>query len=137
MARNNQSNIRGGVRIPPQSITSEEAVLGSIMLRKDGMQEIEEVITADSFYVERNKMIFQAMSDLYLKNEPIDMLSLSTKLTEKKLIDSIGGNKYLAEIVNRVPSSTNVKHYAEIMQKKFVLRSLIIREFENSSARSL
>lgn len=125
MARNNQSNIRGGVRIPPQSITSEEAVLGSIMLRKDGMQEIEEVITADSFYVERNKMIFQAMSDLYLKNEPIDMLSLSTKLTEKKLIDSIGGNKYLAEIVNRVPSSTNVKHYAEIMQKKFVLRSLI------------
>jgi replicative DNA helicase len=125
MTRNSKNNVRGAVRIPPQSITSEEAVLGSIMLRKDGMAEIEDIITPDSFYVEKNKLIFQAMMDLYLKNEPIDMLSLSTKLTEQKLIEAVGGNTYLAEIVNRVPSSTNIKHYAEIMQKKFVLRSLI------------
>lgn len=125
MTRNIKSNIRGAVRVPPQSITSEQAVLGSIMLRKDGMAEVEEIITPDSFYVEKHKMIFQAMLDLYLKNEPIDMLSLSTKLTEQKLIEAVGGNKYLAEIVNQVPSSTNIKHYADIMQKKFVLRSLI------------
>ncbi len=125
MVRNTKSNIRGAVRVPPQSIISEQAVLGSIMLRKDGMAEVEEIITPDSFYVEKHKMIFQAMLDLYLKNEPIDMLSLSTKLTEQKLIEAIGGNKYLAEIVNQVPSSTNIKHYADIMQKKFVLRSLI------------
>lgn len=125
MARNTKTNIRGAMRIPPQSIVSEQAVLGSLMLRKDGMAEVEELITPDSFYVEKHKKIFQAMLDLYLKNEPIDMLSLSTKLTEQKAIDSIGGNKYLAEILNQVPSSTNVKHYADIMQKKFVLRSLI------------
>lgn len=125
MVRNTKNNIRGAVRVPPQSITSEQAVLGSIMLRKDGMAEVEEIITPDSFYVEKHKMIFQAMLDLYLKNEPIDMLSLSTKLTEQKLLEAIGGNKYLAEIVNQVPSSTNIKHYADIMQKKFVLRSLI------------
>ena len=125
MARNTKNNVRGAIRIPPQSITSEQAVLGSIMLRKDGMAEIEDIITPDSFYVEKNKMIFQAMMDLYLKNEPIDMLSLSSKLTEQKLLEVVGGNKYLAELVNIVPSSTNVKHYAEIMQKKFVLRSLI------------
>ena len=65
------------------------------------------------------------MLDLSLKNEPIDMLSLSTKLAEKKQLDSVGGNVYLAEIVNVVPSSTNVKHYADIVQKKYVLRSLI------------
>jgi len=113
------------IRIPPQSIESEKAVLGSIMLRKDAMNEIEDVVNPDSFYAEKHKIIFQAMIDLFIKNEPIDMLSLSTKLSEKKMLEAIGGNQYLAEIVNVVPSSTNVKHYAEIVQKKFVLRSLI------------
>ena len=113
------------VRIPPQNIDSEKAVLGSIMLRKDAMHEVEDVINPDSFYAEKHKMIFQAMLDLSSKNEPIDMLSLSTKLGEQKLLEAIGGNQYLAEIVNIVPSSTNVKHYAEIVQKKYVLRSLI------------
>jgi len=113
------------IRIPPQSIDSEKAVLGSIMLRKDAMHEVEDLINPDSFYAEKHKIIFQAMLDLSLKNEPIDMLSLSTKLTERKQIESIGGNQYLAEIVNVVPSSTNVKHYGEIVQKKYILRSLI------------
>jgi replicative DNA helicase len=113
------------VRIPPQNIESEKAVLGSIMLRKDAMHEVEDVINPDSFYSEKHRIIFQAMLDLAMKNEPIDMLSLSTKLSEQKLIEAVGGNQYLAEIVNGVPSSTNVKHYAEIVQKKYVLRSLI------------
>ena len=113
------------IRIPPQSIPSEQAVLGSIMLRKDAMHEVEDMVNADSFYAEKHKKIFQAMLDLSNKNEPIDMLSLSTKLKEQKLLESIGGNQYLAEIVNVVPSSTNVKHYADIVQKKYVLRSLI------------
>ncbi|MFZ3015408.1 MAG: replicative DNA helicase [Minisyncoccia bacterium] len=121
MVKTNKNNIR----IPPQSIDSEKAVLGSIMLRKDAMHEIEDVVNPDSFYSEKHKIIFQAMLDLSHKNEPIDMLSLSTKLSEKKLLENIGGNQYLAEIVNVVPSSTNAKHYAEIVQKKYVLRSLI------------
>lgn len=113
------------LRVPPQSIPSEQAVLGSIMLRKDAMHEVEDMVMPDSFYVEKHKIIFKAMLDLANKNEPIDMLSLSTKLGEQKLLDNIGGNQYLAEIVNTVPSSTNVKHYADIVQKKYVLRSLI------------
>ena len=121
MAKNRKNDIR----IPPQSIDSEKAVLGSIMLRKEAMEEVEDLINPDSFYVEKHKMIFRAMLDLSAKNEPIDMLSLSTKLGEQKLLEAIGGNQYLAEIVNVVPSSTNVKHYAEIVQKKYVLRSLI------------
>jgi replicative DNA helicase len=122
MANNKRKN---ELRIPPQHIDSEKAVLGSIMLRKDAMNEVEDVLTPDSFYVEKHKMIFRTMQELGLKNEPIDMLSLSQKLSEQKLLEAIGGNQYLAEIVNIVPSSTNVKHYAEIVQKKFVLRSLI------------
>ena len=126
MARNlKNNNPRSNLRIPPQSIESEQAVLGSIMLRKDAMHEVEDIVSPDSFYVNKHKMIFRAMLDLSLKNEPIDMLSLSTKLAEKKSLEQIGGNQYLAEIVNVVPSSTNVKHYADIVQKKYVLRSLI------------
>ena len=95
------------------------------MLRKDAMHEVDDMVTPESFYAEKHRMIFQAMQDLANTNEPIDMLSLSTKLGEQKLLEAIGGNKYLAEIVNEVPSSTNVKHYADIVQKKYVLRSLI------------
>ncbi len=118
-------NPKSNLRIPPQSIESEQAVLGSIMLRKDAMHEVEDMVTAESFYVERHKKIFQAMLDLSTQSQPIDMLSLSTKLAERKSLEQIGGNQYLAEIVNTVPSSTNVKHYADIVQKKYVLRSLI------------
>jgi replicative DNA helicase len=114
-----------GLRLPPQSLDSEQAVLGSIMLRKDAMHEVEDILVPDSFYAEKHRIIFQAMLDLSVKNEPIDMLSLSTKLREKKLLDSVGGNQYLAELVNLVPSSANLKHYATIVQKKFILRSLI------------
>src|SRR3989338_2113549 len=116
---------KNNIRIPPQSLESEQAVLGSIMLRKDSMHEVEDMISPESFYAEKHKKIFQAMLALSLKNEPIDMLSLSTKLAEKKTLEQVGGNPYLAEIVNVVPSSTNVKHYADIVQKKYVLRSLI------------
>lgn len=113
------------LRIPPQNIPSEQAVLGSIMLRKDAMHEVEDLLIPDSFYAEKHKIIFRAMLDLSAKNEPIDMLSLSSKLKEQKMLEKVGGNQYLAEIVNTVPSSTNVKHYADIVQKKYVLRSLI------------
>src|SRR3989344_5144419 len=113
------------LRLPPQSIESEKAVLGSIMLRKDAIHEVEDVLNPDSFYSEKHKIIFAAMLDLSNKSEPIDMLSLSTKLKEQKNLERVGGNQYLAEVVNEVPSSTNVKHYGEIVQKKYVLRSLI------------
>ncbi|HEY4477948.1 MAG TPA: replicative DNA helicase [Candidatus Paceibacterota bacterium] len=121
----NYGGSKDKVRIPPQSLDSEMAVLGSIMLRKDAMHEVEDILHPDSFYSEKHKMIFQAMLDLAAKNDPIDMLSLSTKLKEQKRIEQVGGSKYLAEIVNTVPSSTNVKYYAYIVQKKYVLRSLI------------
>ncbi|MEI7765372.1 MAG: replicative DNA helicase [bacterium] len=118
-------NTKNNLRVPPQNIDSEKAVLGSIMLRKDAMHEVEDVLTADSFYSEKHKIIFQAMLDLSMKNEPIDVLSLSAKLGEQKILNNVGGNQYLAEIVNIVPSSASIKHYATIVQKKYILRSLI------------
>lgn len=113
------------LRVPPQNLDAEKAVLGSIMLRPGSLHEISDVLTGESFYSEKHKIIFSVMLELSSKGEPIDLLSLSAKLKEKKQIDSVGGMAYLTELANFVPSSTNIKHYATIVQKKYILRSLI------------
>ncbi len=113
------------LRIPPQNIDSEKALLGSIMLRPEGMHEISDIMTPEAFYVEKHRMIYEAMLDLFTKNEPIDLLSLSSRLKEKGKLDSVGGSAYLTDLVNIVPSASNIKHYAEIVYRKYAMRSLI------------
>ena len=111
------------LRIPPQNIDSEKALLGSIMLRPEGMHEISDIMTPEAFYVEKHRMIYEAMLDLFTKNEPIDLLSLSSRLKEKGKLDSVGGSAYLTDLVNIVPSASNIKHYAEIVYRKYAMRS--------------
>lgn len=128
MADNNQkknSNNKSNLRVPPQSIDSEKAVLGSIMLRPGALHEINDIIGVDSFYVSKNADIYKVMLELSGKGEPIDIISLSHKLEEKGLLESVGGSNYLSELTNAVPASTNIKHYAEIVNKKHILRKII------------
>lgn len=113
------------LRIPPQNIDSEKALLGSLMLRPDGMYDVADMVTRETFYVDKHRMLFDAMLELHTRHEPIDLLSVSTRLKERGKFDSIGGGSYLAELVDCVPSSTNAKHYAEIIQRKYILRALI------------
>jgi replicative DNA helicase len=113
------------LRVPPQNIDSEKALLGSIMLRPEAINEVFDIVFPKYFYIEKHKVIYRAMLDLYSKGEPIDLLSLTTKLKEKKDLSKTGGSSYLTELVDFVPSSTNVKHYAKIVQKKYIMRSLI------------
>ena len=113
------------MRIPPQNLDSEKAFLGSILLRPDAMNEVLDTISPHSFYAEKHRSIFMTMQELFNKGEPIDLVSLSTKLKEKSLIDRVGGPTYLAELVNFVPSAANLEHYGSIIQKKHKMRSLI------------
>ncbi len=127
-SNNNQNNmvaIGSHLRIPPNHIDSEKAVLGSIMLRPDAMNEIMDFTSSKSFYSERHRKIYETMLELFTENSPIDMLSLRSRLEEKRMLDSVGGANYLTEIVHMVPSSANIKHYAEIVQKKHMMRRLI------------
>ena len=117
--------MKSTLRLPPQNLDAEKAVLGSIMLRPGAINELADILTPDSFYSEKHRIIFKTMLELWGKNEPIDLLSLGARLKEKKTLDSVGGNAYITELVKMVPSSTNAKHYAEIVQKKYTLRSLI------------
>ena len=113
------------LRIPPQSIEAEKALLGSIMIRPDAINEVMDVVGGHSFYVEKHRNIWKTMLELFGKGTPIDLLSLSSRLKEKKQLEQVGGASFLTELVNAVPSSTNAKHYAEIVEKKHMMRSLI------------
>lgn len=116
---------KNNLRIPPQSIDSEKAVLGSIMLRSQAIHEISDVLSADSFYTTKHGQIYNTMLELSSKGEPIDIISVSHKLKEKGTLDQIGGTNYLSELTNSVPASTNIKHYADIVAKKNILRKII------------
>jgi replicative DNA helicase len=113
------------LRIPPQSLEAEMALLGSIMLRPEALFDITEIVNQDSFYSEKHRVIYETMMELFNKRSPIDLLSVSGKLKEKGWLDQVGGNTYLTEIVNAVPSSSNIAYYAEIVQKKHMMRRLI------------
>lgn len=114
-----------GLRLPPQNIESEQALLGSIMLRPDVMHDIADLIFPESFYSEKHRIIFSAMFELFSKGNPIDLLSVSSRLKEKEELMQIGGASYLSELVSSVPSATNAVHYAEMVQKKYMMRRLI------------
>ncbi|HEY4495869.1 MAG TPA: replicative DNA helicase [Candidatus Paceibacterota bacterium] len=112
-------------RIPPQNIDAERALLGSIMTRPDVIYDVVDIVSGKSFYSERHKIIYETMLELFGKSQPIDLLSMASRLKEKELLERAGGNLYLTELLGSVPSASNAKHYAEIVQKKSMMRRLI------------
>lgn len=113
------------LRIPPHHLESEQAVLGALMLRPAAIHEVVDVLAPEMFYAKKHHIIFKSILELSLKNEPIDILSLGNYLKEKKQLTEIGGNVYLNELMSNVPSTVNIRHYADIVYKKYILRSLI------------
>ncbi|MEK7130713.1 MAG: replicative DNA helicase [Patescibacteria group bacterium] len=112
-------------KLPPQNIEAEQSALGSLMIDKDAIIKIADLLRPDDFYKDIHGMIYEAMIDLYTRHEPIDLLSLSSRLDDKKQLETIGGRAYLTEIANIVPTSAHIVHYAEIVQRKATLRRLI------------
>lgn len=112
-------------RIPPQDTETERALLGALMLNQSAMYEVADVVAVDSFYTGRHRTIYDAMLSLHSKGEPIDVVTVSGKLKQRKLLAEIGGAAYLSELVSAAASPGSARHYAEVVQTKFVLRSLI------------
>ncbi len=120
-----EKEIKTSLRMPPQDLEAERSVLGSLMLDTKAINIVIDIIKREDFYHQKNQIIYQSMVDLQERSEPIDVLSVSSRLKEKKQLEQIGGNSYLTDLVNYVPTASNVKHYAEIVRKKGVLRDLI------------
>lgn len=112
-------------KLPPQNIEAEQAVLGSLLIDKDAVTKIADVIVPGDFYKDTHNKIFESMIELYEKHDPIDILSLSSRLQEKKQLEEIGGKSYLATLANSVPTASHVVSYANTVQKKSTLRRLI------------
>lgn len=112
-------------KIPPQNLEAEMSLLGSILLDKEAMLKIADVIEEDDFYKRNHSLIYETMRELYGKNEPIDVLTLGNRLEEKKYIEQIGGRSYLVSLSNSVPTASHIKQYAEIIRRKSTLRKLL------------
>jgi len=125
MATDTKPLVKLGVRIPPQDLTAEQALLGAILIKPRGIPEVADMVAAEHFYAEKHRIIYQAMIELDKRGEPIDFITLTSYLKERQQLDEIGGGSYLAELVNLVPSANNLKRYGNIVAKKAALRRLI------------
>lgn len=113
------------VNMPPHNIEAEISVLGAVLLDKDAITKIADIVTADDFYKDAHGKIFQAMLSLYEHREPVDVVTLTNKLSEMDELDRIGGGSYIASLASSVPSAANIIHYAKIVADKSILRRLI------------
>jgi replicative DNA helicase len=111
--------------IPPQNIEAEQAVLGSILLKADLLGVVLEILKPQDFYKNNHQLIYEAMIDLFEKNEPQDLLTVSNLLKNANKLDRSGGPTYLASLTSVVPVTANVTSYAKIIREKSILRRLI------------
>ncbi|MGP1582881.1 replicative DNA helicase [Candidatus Gracilibacteria bacterium GN02-873] len=111
--------------IPPHSIEAEKGVLGSILIDKDAMLHVANLLASDDFYDPAHSIVYGAMQELYASNRPIDSITVREIVDDQKKLESIGGNQFLAELMTSVFSSANIFQYAQIVKNKSVLRKLI------------
>ena len=112
-------------KIPPNDIEAEQAVLGSMLLDRDAVSSALEVLKPDDFYREENKLIFDAILNLYNRSEPIDLITVKDELISLGKFEVCGGLEYIADLPDKVPTTANVDQYIKIVEEKSVLRSLI------------
>ncbi|MCH2216275.1 MAG: replicative DNA helicase [Flavobacteriales bacterium] len=112
-------------KIPPQAVDLEEAVLGALMLEKEAVNEVIDILKAESFYKESHQKIFTAIHELFQRSEPIDILTVTAELRKMGELEIVGGAYYISYLTNRVASSANIQFHARIISQKHILRELI------------
>ncbi|OHE80971.1 MAG: replicative DNA helicase [Lysobacterales bacterium GWF1_69_6] len=113
------------LRVPPQSVEAEQAVIGGLMLAPDSLDRVGDFLTEHDFYRRDHRLIYRAIRDLSEKNKPFDAVTLGEWFEANGLSEQIGGTGYLIELASSTPSAANIKAYAEIVREKAVLRQLI------------
>lgn len=114
-----------GAKIPPQNVEAEASLLGALLIDADAVVKVADTVTADDFYDERNRRIYEAVVQLYEKHSPIDVLTLSDQLKGTGFLDMVGGPSYLTELTNFVPTAAHAEQYASIVAQKAMRRKLI------------
>src|SRR4051812_5857821 len=112
-------------RTPPQDVAAEQSVLGGMLLSKDAIADVVEVLRGNDFYVPRHETVFEAILDLYGRGEPADAVTVAAELTKRGDLGAIGGPAYLHTLLSSVPTAANAGYYARIVRERAVLRRLV------------
>ena len=112
-------------KVPPQDIEAEQAVIGSMLTDQDAVVAAIETLKPEDFYREDNKIIYEAILNIYNRAEPIDIITLKSELSSMGKLDAVGGLEYIAQLPDKVPTTSNVDRYIKIVQDKAMLRNLI------------
>lgn len=113
-------------RIPPQAKDMEQAVLGALLLEKNALHRVTDLLKVEMFYEERHKVIFDAILGLFQNSDPIDILTVKDFLRKKGQLEQAGGAYYLAELTSRVASAANIEYHSRVIAEKYILRQLIL-----------
>ena len=112
-------------KLPPQAIDLEEAVLGALMLEKDALTAVVDILTPESFYKDSHKVIYQAILDLFNASEPIDLLTVTNQLRKTGQLEIAGGAYFITELTSRVSSAANIEYHARIITEQAMKREMI------------
>ncbi len=118
------TTIEGG-KIQPQAVDMEEAVLGAMLLEKDALSTVIDILSPESFYKEQNGIIFKAIYNLFNRSEAVDILTVTQELKRSGELEIVGGSFYVASLTNRIASSANIEYHARIVAQKYLQRELI------------
>ncbi len=112
-------------RVPPQNLEAEQSVLGGILIDNQTFHRIEDIIDTDDFYRPANGKIFAAMKELSVRNEPVDVVTLTAKMKEMGIYEEVGGAAYLADLLERVPTAINAEYHARLVVDHSMKRRLV------------
>ena len=112
-------------RIPPYNIEAEESLLGSMLISRESVSAILEIVKSDDFYRSSNQMIFEAILDMYSRGEPSDPITVADHLKKKGQLDEVGGKTFIHSLISNIPLAANAEYYARIVRNHSILRKLI------------
>ena len=113
------------LKLPPQNIEAEQSVLGSVLIDKNAIHKVADLLVPNDFYNPSHERIYETIIELYEKQQPIDLVSVTNKLKEKNILNGVGGSGYIADLTNQITTSSHVEHYAKLVKEKKILRELI------------
>jgi len=112
-------------KTPPNSLEAEQSVLGAMLLDKDAIGDASEIVRSDDFYKDAHREIYESIIELFDRNQPVDLVTLSNHLEQKGVLEKVGGIGYLSDLASAGVLTTNARHYARIVEEKSILRRLI------------
>jgi replicative DNA helicase len=122
--------VENNLRVPPYNMEAEQSVLGAMLMDRNAIGAVTEILSGDEFYRESHKLLFDAIMELYDKDEPVDIVTLVELLRSKGHLEAVGGLSYISDLVRSVPTTSNAKYYAKIVDEKATLRRLILASNE-------